>query len=128
MIDWKFAGPAVPYHEGIERIAAMGFSAKDFIHHAPAFAGAANLSRFLALYELYKLTCALNGHIAEVGVWKGATFLYFAKLCEIFEPHAYTEVHGFDWFQGMAPTDADPHIESESYRSDEATLRKLIEI
>jgi hypothetical protein len=125
-MDWKFASQAARYHDMIERISA-DVPARDLIHNAPAFAGLANLSRYLALYEVYKRTLGLNGHIAEVGVWKGASFLFFAKLCEIFEPHAYTEVHGFDWFEGMAPGENDRHITAGSYRHDEEALRSLIE-
>ena len=81
----------------------MGFTFYDYIHQNPAFAGHMNLSRFLALYETYKQTLGLAGHIAEVGVWKASSLLYFAKLTQIFEPESLTLVYGFDWFRGTVP-------------------------
>jgi len=62
-----------------------------------------NIGRFLALYETYKRTLNLAGHIAEVGVWKASSLLYFAKLTRLFESESPTLVHGFDWYRGMVP-------------------------
>ena len=128
MTSWKFEKPAEKFHEAIDRIIEIGFSEKDYIHHNPAFAGAANIARFLCLHEAFKMTLGLNGHIAEVGSYKGASLLYFAKLCEIFEPHSYTYVHGFDWFQGMDPGAQDPDVAAGSYLSDYERLMRLIEL
>jgi hypothetical protein len=124
----KFSKPSAKFHEAIDQIIEMGYSEKDYIHHNPAFAGAANIARFLCFYETYKMTEGLNGHIGEVGSFKGASLLYFAKLCEIFEPHSYTRVHGFDWFQGMEPSAQDPGVTTGSYLSDYDRLVKLIEL
>lgn len=98
----KFSIRRNPYRNAIRQILKMGFTSDDFIHHNPAFAGHMNLARFLALYESFKRTLDIAGHIAEVGVWKGSSLLYFAKLSQIFEPEALTLVHGFDWFKGMS--------------------------
>jgi hypothetical protein len=98
----KFAERRAPYRKALAEIRKLRFSIDDFIHHNPAFVGHMNIARLLALYETYKLTLGLAGHIAEVGVWKGATLLYFAKLAQIFEPESLTLIHGFDWFRGMA--------------------------
>ena len=99
----KFAKRRGPYRKALAEIQEMGFTFYDYIHHNPAFAGHMNLSRFLALYETYKQTFGLAGHIAEVGVWKASSLLYFAKLAQIFEPESLTLVHGFDWFRGTSP-------------------------
>ena len=96
----KFADRRDPYRRGLAEIQAMGFTVDDYFHHNPAFAGHMNLARFLALYETYKRTLQLAGHIAEVGVWKASCLLYFAKLTKIFEPESPTLVHGFDWYRG----------------------------
>lgn len=92
----KFASRREPYHKALAAIQEMGFTFYDLIHHNPAFVGHMNLARFLAFYETYKQTLGLAGHIAEVGVWKASSLLYFAKLTQIFEPESITLVHGFD--------------------------------
>jgi len=97
----KFDSRREPYHLALAEIQKMGFSFYDFIHHNPAFAGHMNLARFFALYETFKQTLGLAGHIAEIGVWKASCLLYFAKLIQIFEPEAITLVHGFDWYKGL---------------------------
>jgi len=122
----KFAEPSAAYHDAIDQIVTMGFDARDYIHHNPAFNGTVNLARMFSLYELYKRTLGLSGHIAEVGVWKGASLLLLAKLTEIFEPSAYTLVHGFDWFAGMDPGEGEQAITPGSYKGDYETLSKLI--
>ena len=89
------------YHKTLEQILELNFETRDYIHNNPLFNGDVNIARYLALYEIYKQTLGLNGHIADCGMWRGSTFMYFCKLAEIFEPHSYTLVHGFDWFEGM---------------------------
>jgi hypothetical protein len=97
----KFDSRRKPYRKALAEIQKMGFSFFDYIHHNSAFAGHMNLARFLALYEVYKKTLGLAGHIAEVGVWKASCLLFFAKLTQIFEPESITLVHGFDWYKGL---------------------------
>src|SRR5215203_817904 len=82
----KFANRKKGYYEGLETIKGLGYDTEDYIHHFPCFAGHMTISRFLAFHEVYQRTLGLAGHIAEVGVYKGATLLYFAKLAQIFEP------------------------------------------
>ena len=107
------------YYQGMETIKSLGYSVEDLLHHFPAFVGHMTLGRFLCLYEAYKATLGLAGHIAEVGVFRGASTLFFAKLTELFEPNSLTQVHGFDWFKGNQPSDAEPGIvpgaDSESF-------------
>jgi len=126
-VSWKFEESAKDYHAILDRVLSLGFDTKDLLHHNPAFVGHVNLARFLALYECYKMVQGLNGHIAEIGVWKASGSLLFGKLVEIFEPHAYTEVHGFDWFEGMSPGENDTDgVKKGSYASDYETILKLI--
>jgi hypothetical protein len=84
------------------------------------------LSRFLVLYELYKMTLGVAGHIAEAGVYKGAGTLLFAKLTQIFESESLTLVHGFDWFEGMEPTAEEREVVECSYQEDYSRLMRLI--
>jgi len=118
----------VAYHQSVKKILKLGIPDLDLIHHNTAFNGAANIARQLCLYELYKKTMHLAGHIAEIGVWKGASFLYWAKLVSIFEPHSNTLVHGFDWFEGMKPSEVDRAVKSGKCSGDYDLLRELIEI
>lgn len=96
----KFAHRREPYRNALAEMRSMGFAFEDYIHHHPAFVGHMNLARFFALYEVFRKTLGLAGHIAEVGVWKASGLLYFAKLTKIFEPESATLVHGFDWYKG----------------------------
>jgi len=96
----KFAHRREPYRKALDEMKSMNLAFEDYIHHHPAFVGHMNLARFLALYETFRRTLGLAGHIAEVGVWRASGLLYFAKLLKIFEPESATLVHGFDWYKG----------------------------
>ena len=102
------------------------FSKEDYFNHFPAFIGHLTFARYLALYEAYKLTLEVAGHIAEVGMDKGTVSLMFAKLIKIFEPNSITLVHGFDWFQGMKPTEEVPFLEGNTYKTELEIVSKMI--
>ena len=68
------------------------------------------LSRYIALYESYKSTLGISGHIADVGIFKGGSSFLFAKLINIFEPNSFSQVHGFDWFEGNQPQKFEKNI------------------
>jgi predicted O-methyltransferase YrrM len=127
MESQKFAHRREAYYRGLERIKSLGYSMEDLIHHFPAFVGQMTLGRFLCLYEAYKATLGLAGHIAEVGVFRGASVLFFAKLTELFEPGSLTQVHGFDWFKGNQPSESETGIvagaDSESLERVTALVR-----
>jgi len=106
----KFADRRPFYEESLREILSLGYPPEDLIHHFPAFAGHLTLLRFLSLYEAYKQTLGIAGHIAEVGVFKGAGSLFFAKMLQIFEPDSLTLVHGFDWFQGAKVTEEEKFV------------------
>lgn len=122
----KFAGRKAAYYEGMAKMLSLGYSSEDLIHHFPSFVGHMTLSRFLILYEAYKMTLGLAGHIAEAGVYKGAGTLFFAKLTQIFEPESLTLVHGFDWFDGAQLTPEEPNITPGAYKEDYDRLMALI--
>lgn len=116
------------YHKYVQELLDLDVPAMDLLHQNTAFAGQVSIARTLSLYELYKKTTDLAGHVAEVGVWKGASFLLLAKLIGIFEPHSNTLVHGFDNFQGMTPAEDEKEVVAGSYKTDYETLRKIIDI
>jgi hypothetical protein len=128
MESQKFAHRREPYWKGIQAILGMGIEPADLIHHAPAYAGHVNIARYLALYETYKMTLPYVGHIAEAGIWKGTCTLYFAKLCQLFEPESMTLVHGFDWFQGARAEGKEANtVFPGSYQASLAWVRKLVQ-
>ncbi len=122
----KFAYRRKPYYEGLQEILSLGYEKEDLIHNFPSFVGHMTLSRFLVLYEVYKMTLGVAGHIAEAGVYKAAGSLFFAKLTQIFEPESLTLVHGFDWFEGTKPTPEEPNILEGSYKEDYSRVLHLI--
>lgn len=122
----KFQSLKPKYYEGLRKIFQLGYSSEDLLHHFPAFTGSLTLARYLAIYELYRKTLGVSGHIAEIGVYKGACSLLLAKLTQIFEPRSLVQVHGFDWFKGTVPTLEEPNVREGSYAESEERLRNLI--
>lgn len=102
----------------------------DLLEHFTAYVGHMSLNRVLTIYELYKKTLGTAGHIADVGVYKGASSLLFAKLIKIFESESLTMCHGFDWFEGTGGmTDADSELVAVgSYKSEYEKIKTLIQM
>lgn len=122
----KFDNLRASYEKGFNEILNMGFENKDLVNNFPAFIGHLTLSRFIIIYEAYKMVLNVAGHIAEVGIDKGTVSIYLAKLAKIFEPNSNTLVHGFDWFKGNKPTQEESFIEENSYKTEEEVVKKLI--
>jgi len=117
------------YESGLNAILEMDISKTDLIHHFPAFIGHQTLAREITLYEAYKMTLDVAGHIAEVGVNLGFGSLLFAKLTKIFEPNSLTLVHGFDWCQGAEPTEEEQHVITKgSYCTPEQKVRDIVKV
>lgn len=103
--------------------------------NAPRYLRRAQVTRFAALYELFKLALPVKGSIVECGVFRGASFMTFAQLSAALEPTNLTRrIYGFDSFGGFpsvsardlpATTGAAPgDLASDSY----AELTRLLEI
>lgn len=124
----KFQHLRKDYYEGIETIKSLGYSPEDFIHYFPCFAGEMTLLKYFSMYELYKQTLNIAGHIAELGMFKGAASLLFGKLTKIHEPYACTLVHGFDWFRGGGNFNEKEGalVDAGAYSESEARVRALI--
>jgi len=116
------------YYASLSEFKKMQYEMEDIIEHFPAFVGHMTISRFLGLYELYNKTLGVAGHIAEVGIYKGASFLFLAKLVKIFESESLVQVHGFDWFKGMGKDDLGLEVEIGTYKESFERINKLIEI
>ena len=103
----KHANLRNDYNASLEVIGNLNYPLQDLIEHFPAFTGHLTLARFISLYEIYKATLGVAGHIAEVGVYKGSGSLFFSKLIKLYEGSALTQVHGFDWFKGTGCLNAE---------------------
>lgn len=122
----KFAARKPAFYKNMEEIMSLGHDPTDYIHHFPAFVGHQTLARFITLYELYKQTLGVAGHIAEIGIWKGTSSLFFAKLMRLFEPETLTLVHGFDNFEGAKITEEEKYVEEGECQEDYDRLMRLI--
>lgn len=122
----KFMHRKPMYYKGLQDTLALGYSNEELLHYFPCFVGHMTLSRYLCLYEAYKMCAGVAGHIAELGVYKGAGTLLFAKLTQIFEPESLVQVHGFDWFRGTEPTSEEPNVHAGSYTESKARLLSLV--
>ena len=123
----KFAKPDELYFSYIDKLEKMNPPLRDIVYQFPVFIGSVNIARELFFYELYKKVLNLSGHIGEVGTYKGASFMLWAKLVKLFEPYNMTQVYGFDWFEGMQPGDGDEAQLSGEYKADYQTLKTLID-
>ncbi|UZQ50531.1 class I SAM-dependent methyltransferase [Clostridium kluyveri] len=100
---------------------------KEIVTNFGAYGGDANIAHMLYKYELYKRVLYLNGNIGEIGIYKGKSFLYWAKLVKLFEPYNLTQVYGFDWFEGMKPKENDDVNQQGKYIGSYEELLKLVE-
>jgi hypothetical protein len=89
----------MPSPIAVAKYRQLGYNPEDFYEHFPCFVGAKTLARFISLQQCYQMTLGIAGHMAEVGVFRGAASLFLAKLSLLYEPHTVTQVHAFDWFR-----------------------------
>ena len=72
------------------------------IENFPKYVKRQNLTRFLALYELYKRILPIKGSIVECGVFRGFGVMSWLKFSSILEPVNLTRrIYGFDSFAGF---------------------------
>jgi hypothetical protein len=65
------------------------------------------LKRFVAHYELFRMTKDLPGDIVELGVYRGASLMTWANLLEVHNMgDRQKQVFGFDNFRGFTAFDA----------------------
>lgn len=68
----------------------------------PKYVRRQNLTRFLALYEIFKRVLNVKGSVVECGVHQGFGVMTWAKLSAILEPTNLTRrIYGFDTFEGF---------------------------
>ena len=95
------------------------------IENFPKYVRRQNLTRFLALYEIFKQVVEVKGSIIECGVHEGFGIMTWAKLSAIMEPVNLTRrIYGFDTFGGFPEldakdvTDASKHVRAGDLAAD----------
>ncbi len=85
----------------------------------PKYVKRQNLTRFLALYEIFKQIINVKGSIIECGVNHGYGLMTWTKLSSILEPVNLTRrVYGFDTFEGFPePSKHDKSRQSEHVKA-----------
>jgi len=72
------------------------------IQNFPKYVRRQNITRFLALFELFKRILPVKGSIIECGVNQGFGLMSWAKFSAILEPVNLTRrIYGFDTFEGF---------------------------
>jgi len=117
--------------------AASGDPLETRIENFPVWTRRQHLTRFLALYEIFKRILNVKGSIVECGVNRGYGLMAWAKLSAVLEPANLTRrIYGFDTFAGF-PSVADHDrtgpkwetAEPGGLRADSyAELQRLIEL
>lgn len=68
----------------------------------PRYVRRSHVTRFIALYELFKLCLPVKGSVVDCGVFRGFSFMTWAHLSAALEPANLTRrVYGFDSFAGF---------------------------
>ena len=109
-----------------EKYIQLEYSPQDYYEHFPCFASAKQIGRFESLSMCYRMTLGIAGHMAEVGVFRGAVSMYLAKLSLLYEPHTITQVHGFDWFREPTAEELQNVPEGHNYYEPYERIRDLI--
>ena len=92
------------YQEFINR-----FPASTLMSDFPAFVERRNITKFLSLYEAFKLTVHIPGNVLELGVHNGYNFFTLLHLINTFHPtDRLVRLVGFDTFEGYSADPASP--------------------
>ncbi|AMN46435.1 dTDP-6-deoxy-L-hexose 3-O-methyltransferase [Steroidobacter denitrificans] len=68
----------------------------------PKYVRRQNITRFLSLYEIFKLALPIKGSVVECGVNHGFGIMTWVRLSAILEPVNLTRrIYGFDTFEGF---------------------------
>lgn len=82
----------------------------DKIQAFPKYVRRQDLTRFLAIYDIFKKVLNIKGSIIECGVNTGRGLMEWAKLSSILEPYnLFRKIYGFDTFKGF------PNISREDF-------------
>lgn len=82
----------------------------------PKYVRRQNLTRFMALYEIFKHIMPIKGSIVECGVNHGFGLMSWAKFSAILEPVNLTRrIYGFDTFEGFPSVSAQDRSVSSNH-------------
>ena len=88
----------------------------------PRYTRRQRITRFLALYELFKLALPVKGSIVECGVHAGFGLFSWLHFSSILEPNnIMRRIYGFDTFEGF--TGLSPKDQSAQYNPKAGDLR-----
>jgi len=72
------------------------------LENFPKYIRRKSVTRFLALYELFKKALKVKGSVVECGVYQGFSLMSWAKISSVLEPANLTRrIYGFDTFEGF---------------------------
>ena len=72
------------------------------LENFPKYVRRQQITRFLALYEVFKHAVHVKGSVVECGVNRGFGLMTWAKLSAVLEPNNLTRrIYGFDSFSGF---------------------------
>lgn len=105
----------------------------DVIDQFPLYCGVNTLGKALAVYEIFKKTLNVPGHLVEFGCYKGSNLLLIGKLLQLLQPNTYKYLWGFDSFEGLKTfSEEDGYADGEmplgAYQGDEKTLRAMLDL
>jgi hypothetical protein len=104
-LPWKPLRTAAEEAVGrnIERIFAESpASVESKLENFPVYARRKSVTRFLALYEVFKLALPVKGSVVECGVNRGFGLMSWAKFSAVIEPaNLSRRIYGFDSFEGF---------------------------
>lgn len=84
------------------------------------------IRKLLIRYELFKMSMKIPGDIVECGVFKGAGWMYWLKLLELYSKGEQKRVIGFDTFGAFSDNLLDYEKESAKLFTDEAEFNGVI--
>jgi len=91
----------------------------------PKYVRRQNLTRYLALYEIFKKVIGVKGSIVECGVHQGFGVMAWTKFSAILEPVNLTRrIYGFDTFEGLSGvaekdmSEASNHVNNKDLSAD----------
>ncbi len=100
------------------------------LENFPKYVRRQNLTRFLALYEIFKQVLTVKGSVIECGVHQGFGLMTWIKLSAILEPvNLMRRIYGFDSFAGFPePTPKDRSAASSHVRAGELSADSYEEL
>jgi hypothetical protein len=91
----------------------------------PKYVRRQNITRFLSLYEIFKLAVPVKGSIVECGVNNGFGLMSWAKFSAILEPVNLTRrIYEFDSFEGF-PSVSEKDLSMSSNHVKKATWQRM---